>query len=60
MKNETLVCEKCGSADSIQIKVWQYVNSGEFAADCLDERQDRWCEDCEDHVDFIIKEETSI
>jgi hypothetical protein len=57
MKNEILVCEKCGSADSIQLKVWQYVNSGEFAADCIGEIEDRWCEDCEEHVDFVSKEE---
>jgi len=57
MKNETLVCKECGSADSIQIKVWQYVNSGEFAADCSDDSGDRWCEDCEEHVGFITKEE---
>lgn len=57
MKNEILVCKECGSADSIQIKVWQYVNSGEFAGDCIGEEDDRWCEDCEEHVYFIAKEE---
>jgi hypothetical protein len=57
MKNETLVCKGCGSADSIQIRVWQYTNSGEFASDCSDDSGDRWCEDCEEHVDFITKEE---
>jgi len=57
MKNEILVCKECGSADSIQIKVWQYVNSGEFAADCIEDRDNAWCEDCEEHVSFIAKEE---
>ena len=57
MKNEILVCEQCGSADSIQIRVWQYVNSGEFAGDSCNEREDSWCENCEEHINFIAKEE---
>jgi hypothetical protein len=52
-----LVCKECGSADSIQIRVWQYVNNSEYAGECSDDSGDRWCEDCEEHVDFIAKEE---
>jgi hypothetical protein len=57
MKNEILVCNECGSSESIQIKVWNYVNSKEFASDCSDDSDDRWCEVCEEHVNFITKEE---
>jgi hypothetical protein len=57
MKNEILVCKECGSADSIQIRVWQYVNNSEYAGECSDDSGDRWCEDCEEHVDFTTQEE---
>ena len=55
--NEILVCNECDSSESIQIKVWNYVNSNEFASDCSDDIGDKWCEDCEEHVHFITKEE---
>ena len=57
MKNEILVCCECGSSESIQIKVWNYVNSNEYAGECTDDSNDRWCEDCEEHVNFITQEE---
>jgi len=57
MEKEILVCSECGSAESIQIKVWNYVNSNECAGECSGEREDNWCEDCEEHVDFVTKEE---
>lgn len=56
-KNEILVCNECGSSESIQIKVWSYVNSNKFASDCSEDIDDKWCEDCEEHVHFITKEE---
>ena len=54
---QILVCEKCGSSDKIQVKEWRYVNSGEFAGDCSNEREDNWCDNCQEHVYFTTEEE---
>jgi len=51
-----LVCEDCGSTD-IEQKAWVDANTNEFSGDAGDSRQERWCNDCQDHVDFCNQED---
>ena len=52
------VCAKCGS-EEIQAKAWIYLNTEEVCSCCdiMNEQDDYWCEDCEEHCDIITKEE---
>lgn len=44
-------CSECGGIN-IQILAWIDPNTNEYKADGPGEDQDRWCEDCEEHVSF--------
>ena len=56
MTDDTIVCEDCGS-DQVQAKQWVWSNTGKLAATDNTERNDQWCEACQDHVCFISHKE---
>jgi hypothetical protein len=57
MTKEKLVCSKCGGTN-IQIMGWLDANTNEFISDIED--TDKWCEDCEENVDFVFESEYKI
>lgn len=46
-----IVCKECSSDDIFELK-WVGINSGKIESG-LKEKQDRWCNKCESHTDFI-------
>lgn len=54
--NTKLVCEECGG-DQIQNLVWADANTDEVLDSSTGETQDRWCDDCSGHVDFVLETE---
>ena len=54
---EKVVCEQCGGTH-LELKCWCDPNSGKVTdnRDC-DAKQDRWCNDCQEHVYFIFEKE---
>jgi len=50
-------CQECGGTN-VQIKIWYYPNEEKLAnGDELD-KNDVWCDDCEDHTGYdVILEE---
>ena len=48
-----LVCENCGGTN-IQTRAWIDANTNEITdADGGGDRDDNWCEDCEQHLLFV-------
>jgi len=52
MESKIQVCKKCGSDNIIQLE-WRNPNTGELSCLGPDEKQNRYCEECEEHVDFM-------
>ncbi len=50
-----LVCNECGGTN-IQITAWVDPNTNEYKGECGEANDDRWCEDCADHVGFDLVE----
>ena len=54
---EKLVCETCGSSD-IEVLAWVKVNEQITSYETYqDEYDDRWCNKCQEHTNFIPEEE---
>jgi len=53
-----LVCATC-KGSNIQVLAWIDVNSSEYKSEGPGEWNDRWCSDCNKHVNFINKNEKS-
>ena len=51
-----LVCEQCGGKN-IEIRAWVDANLSLYHSEGCNEWNDRWCSDCEEHVNFIEEEE---
>lgn len=51
-----LVCEQCGGKN-IQILAWVDANTYEYRSGGCGEEDDRWCEDCQEHVTFVDEDE---
>jgi hypothetical protein len=51
-----LVCEECGS-DKIQTLQWVDVNTEEIRGAGPGEYEDNWCDECQDHTEFINEDE---
>ncbi len=47
-EEEILVCNECGSTD-VQEQAWVEVNTKVYVGFNGDDRDDRWCEECEEH-----------
>ena len=47
-----LRCEKCGSIN-IQEMAWVDANTHEYIEEGLNGEYDRWCVDCEEHINFV-------
>ena len=50
------VCSECGSED-IEELVWRKVNTGAYSGDGPQDKSSNWCCECEEHVNFMLKEE---
>lgn len=48
-----LVCNKCGG-DNIQILAWVDANTNRYVSEYGLTNDDRWCNDCEEHVRFDL------
>lgn len=55
MDKEILVCEQCGSK-KIQTLAWVDANTNKYVGEFSNEKQDNWCENCEEHVYFTTEE----
>ena len=54
---EKVVCEQCGGTNLEQM-CWCDPNTGKVTDNShSDDKQDRWCNDCEEHVHFIFEKE---
>jgi len=51
-----LVCENCGS-DKVQSKFWINPNTKNIIDSAVFSTEDNWCEECEEHVNLIKKEQ---
>ena len=49
-----LVCDECGGTN-IQVLAWVNANTNEYISESCNDENDRWCEDCNTHVDFKEK-----
>jgi len=53
-----IVCKECG-CENVQSKEWVEVNTGKncgFVEDGSSDKQNNWCPDCDENVDFVDKE----
>lgn len=46
------VCKICKSKN-IEELAWIDPNTHKYSSESLGETQDRWCKDCEEHVEFV-------
>ncbi len=51
-----LVCAECGS-DQIQVLAWIDANTNEYKSEGTDDRENHWCEKCQEHVEFITEDQ---
>ncbi len=54
--SKVLVCEECGSRQ-VEIQAWIDANTEMFVCDTAHDRDGKWCEECEENVDFCSLEE---
>ena len=54
---EKLVCAECGGTN-IQYQAWIDANTNEFVSH-IDIKDGQWCDDCEEHVEFVNESEYS-
>lgn len=56
--DKTLYCAECGSTN-VDIKMWVNPNTGMISGTCsdLDEEDDNWCNNCENHVQLLTLKE---
>ena len=46
-----LVCSKCKGV-SVQVLAWVDANKGVYISEAINTIEDKWCADCEEHVNF--------
>lgn len=56
--DRTLYCDECGSTN-VDIKMWVNPNTGANSGACsdLNEEDDNWCNNCENHVRLLTLKE---
>ena len=54
--NKITVCEECGS-DNIQTQAWVDPNTHAFIGTTGIDRDDNWCDECEEHLPFCTLKE---
>lgn len=54
--NIILVCQNCGNED-ITVKAWVNPNTDQVMELCDFDSDDRYCENCDQHIDIITKED---
>ena len=54
--SKILVCAECGSKQ-VEIQAWIDANTEMFICDTAHDRDGKWCEECEENVDFCSLEE---
>ena len=53
---DVYVCAECGSPE-VELKAWVNANTNEFMSTADDDYYDRWCNQCEDNIDYCNKKE---
>jgi hypothetical protein len=50
-KSDILVCKNCGSRD-VETRAWVKVNENDRCNECagLEDSENNWCCDCEEHI----------
>lgn len=55
-EDDPYVCGECGSQD-IQTQAWVNPNTHEYIGTTEEDRDDNWCDECEEHNYFCLKSE---